>query len=94
MRRSTAATGARRVPAKGDRLFVRVLQINDDGKVAFSTLGLDAAAVAEVEPALGVLARQLRAGVQLPIFPGEFPETQIPDHCLISGRISGNSGQG
>ena len=39
----TDATGARRVPAKGDRLFVRVLQIKDDGKVAFSTLGLDAA---------------------------------------------------
>ena len=39
----TDATGARRVPAKGDRLFVRVLQIMDDGKVAFSTLGLDAA---------------------------------------------------
>jgi hypothetical protein len=39
----TDATGERCVPAKGDRLFVRVLQIRDDGKVAFSTLGLEAA---------------------------------------------------
>ena len=33
--------GAPILPAKRDRLFVRVLQIRDDGKIDFSTLGLD-----------------------------------------------------
>ena len=37
----TDAAGAQYFPAKGDRLFVRVLQIRDDGKLEFSTLGLD-----------------------------------------------------
>ena len=35
------AAGAPILPAKRDRLFVRVLQIRDDGKIDFSTLGLD-----------------------------------------------------
>ena len=36
-----AAAGAPILPAKRDRLFVRVLRIRDDGKLDFSTLGLD-----------------------------------------------------
>jgi len=36
-----AAAGAPVLPAKRDRLFVRVLRIRDDGKLDFSTLGLD-----------------------------------------------------
>ena len=35
------AAGAQILPAKRDRLFVRVLRIRDDGKIDFSTLGLD-----------------------------------------------------
>ena len=36
-----AAAGAPVLPAKRDRLLVRVLRIRDDGKLDFSTLGLD-----------------------------------------------------
>ena len=53
-----------RLPAKGDRLFVRVLQIKDDGKVAFSTLGLDAAAGAPAPTDDGAIEIDIDVGTQ------------------------------
>jgi len=52
------------LPAKGDRLFVRVLQIKDDGKVAFSTLGLDAAAGAPAPTDDGAIEIDIDVGTQ------------------------------
>ena len=41
---SQETSGARRVPSQGDRLYVKVLRMNDKKKLVLSTVGLDPAA--------------------------------------------------